>query len=74
MDLDLAQVNFFVFSFSIETGVKIINDQALALVKKLNVTPEANPTSKALTQSAEAERKKLSGLDGAAFDKAYVDN
>ena len=51
-----------------------VNDQALALVKKLNVTPEDNPTSKALTQSAEAERKKLSGLDGAAFDKAYVDN
>jgi len=51
-----------------------VNDQAIALVKKLNVTPEDNPTSKALTQSAEAERKKLSGLDGAAFDKAYVDN
>ena len=43
-------------------------------MKKLNVTPEDNRTSKALTQSAEAERKKLSGLDGAAFDKAYVDN
>ena len=27
-----------------------VNDQALALVKKLNVTPEDNPTSKALTQ------------------------
>ena len=42
---------------------------ALALVKKLNVTPEDNPTSKVLTQSAEAERK-----NGAAFDKAYVNN
>ena len=51
-----------------------VNDQAIALVKKLNVTPKDNPTSKALTQSAEAERKKLSGLDGAAFDKAYVEN
>jgi putative membrane protein len=51
-----------------------VNDQAIALIKKLNVTPEDNPTSKALTKSAEAERKKLSGLDGAAFDKAYVDN
>ena len=51
-----------------------VNDQALALVKKLNVTAENNPTSKVLTQSAEAERKKLSGLDGAAFDKAYVSN
>jgi putative membrane protein len=34
-----------------------VNDQAIALVKKLNVTPEDNPTSKALTQSAEAKRK-----------------
>jgi putative membrane protein len=51
-----------------------VNDQALALVKKLKVTPEDNSTSRALTQSAEAERKKLSGLDGSAFDKAYVDN
>jgi putative membrane protein len=51
-----------------------VNDQALALVKKLNVTPEENPTSQSLTQAADAERKKLAGLDGAAFDKAYIDN
>jgi putative membrane protein len=51
-----------------------VNDQALALVKKLNVTPEDNPTSQSLTQAADAERKKLAGLDGASFDKAYVDN
>ena len=30
-----------------------VNDQALALVKKLNVTPEDNPTSQALTKQAE---------------------
>ena len=51
-----------------------VNDQALALLKKLNVTPEDNPTSQSLTQAQDAERKKLAGLDGAAFDKAYVDN
>jgi putative membrane protein len=51
-----------------------VNDQALALVKKLNVTPEDNPTIQSLTQAADAERKKLASLDGAAFDKAYVDN
>jgi putative membrane protein len=51
-----------------------VNDQALALVKKLNVTPEDNATSKSLAESADAERKKLAGLSGAAFDKAYVDN
>jgi putative membrane protein len=51
-----------------------VNDQALALVKKLNVTPEDNATSKSLSEAADAERKKLEGLSGAAFDKAYVDN
>ncbi len=51
-----------------------VNDQALALVKKLNVTPEDNATSQSLTQAAEATRQKLASLDGDAFDKAYVDN
>ena len=51
-----------------------VNDQALALVKKLNVTPEDNATSQSLTKQANATREKLAGLTGAAFDKAYVDN
>jgi putative membrane protein len=51
-----------------------VNDQALALVKKLKVTPEENATSKNLTQEAEATRNKLANLSGAAFDKAYVAN
>ena len=51
-----------------------VNDQALALVKKLNVTPEDNPTSQSLTKQAEVTRKKLAGFTGAAFDKAYIDN
>jgi putative membrane protein len=51
-----------------------VNDQALALVKKLNVTPEDNATSQSLTSAAKAERAKLAKLDGAAFDKAYMAN
>jgi putative membrane protein len=51
-----------------------VNEQALALVKKLKVTPEDNPTSKTLTQQAEATRNKLGNLNGAAFDRAYVDS
>jgi putative membrane protein len=51
-----------------------VNKQALALVKKLNVTPEDNATSQALIKQAAAERAKLAKLKGAAFDKAYVDN
>jgi len=51
-----------------------VNAKALALVKKLHVTPQDNPTSEALTKAATAERDKLSHLSGAAFDRAYVDN
>lgn len=53
---------------------KAVNDQALALVKKLNVTPEDNDTSKALVKQADAKQAELNKLDGAAFDKAYADN
>jgi putative membrane protein len=52
----------------------MVNNQALTLVKKLNVTPEDNPTSQTLTKQADATRNKLASLDGATFDKAYVDN
>lgn len=51
-----------------------VNDKALALVKTLHVTPEANATSTSLTTTADAERASLAKLDGAAFDKAYVAN
>ncbi len=49
-----------------------VNDQALALCKKLGVTPEDNDTSKGLTKDADAYRAKLDGLSGTAFDKAYA--
>lgn len=51
-----------------------VNKQALALVKKLNVTPEDNATSKTLTKNAADKRAELAKLNGAAFDKAYVEN
>ena len=51
-----------------------VNDQALALVKKLGVTPEDNPTSQALAAQAKAKNAELAALDGAAFDKAYMAN
>ncbi len=51
-----------------------VNDKALALVKKLNVTPQDNPTSQSLSKAADAKRAELAGLSGAAFDKAYVAN
>jgi putative membrane protein len=53
---------------------KAVNDQALALVKKLNVTPLDNDTSKAIAKQAAAKEAELKQLSGAAFDKAYADN
>jgi putative membrane protein len=51
-----------------------VNDKALALVKKLHVTPQDNPTSQALSKQAKATLDRLSHLNGAAYDKAYIDN
>ena len=62
------------FATNMELDHKAVNDQALALVKKLGVTPEDNPTSQALTKQAADKRAELAKLSGAAFDKAYIDN
>ena len=51
-----------------------VNKQALALVKKLNVTPEDNDTSRSLTRQASEKKVELSKLSGTAFDQAYVAN
>lgn len=51
-----------------------VNDKALALVKKLKVTPESNATSETLSKQADATMKRLAGLSGTAFDRAYVEN
>lgn len=53
---------------------KAVNDQALALVAKLGVTPEDNATSQALSSAAETKHAELDALEGAAFDAAYVAN
>ncbi len=51
-----------------------VNRQAVALVTKLKVTPEDNATSKSLKSGGEDNLKNLHKLNGAAFDKAYVDH
>jgi putative membrane protein len=48
--------------------------QALALVKKLGVTPEDNATSAALSKQAAETHDRLDKLSGAAFDQAYAKN
>ena len=51
-----------------------VNKQAVALVTKLNVKPQDNPTSESLKKGGEENLAKLKGLKGAAFDKAYIDH
>lgn len=62
------------FAHSMQKDHEAVNDMALALVKKINVIPEDNATSQALVKAAEERRTELGKLDGAAFDKAYIDN
>ncbi|OHV65545.1 hypothetical protein LCM4577_29680 [Mesorhizobium sp. LCM 4577] len=62
------------FAKDMERDHEAVNKQALDLVKKLKVTPEDNDTSKALTKAAKEEHAKLAKLNGAAFDKAYIEN
>jgi putative membrane protein len=51
-----------------------VNKQAVALVTKLKVTPEDNPTSQSLKKAGDDNLKSLKALKGAAFDKAYIDH
>ncbi len=63
-----------VFAQEMVRDHEAVNDKALALVKKLKVTPASNATSEALSKQADAAMKRLAGLSGTAFDRAYVEN
>jgi putative membrane protein len=51
-----------------------VNNAAAALVAKLGVTPQDNPTSESLKSGGEKHLARLKTLQGTAFDKAYVDH
>lgn len=51
-----------------------VNKAATELVTKLKVKPQDNSTSASLKSDGEQNVKKLKGLKGAPFDKAYIDN
>ena len=51
-----------------------VNAQAIALAKKLGVTPQDNPTTQSLLAQAATTKEMLNSKTGADFDKAYVDN
>lgn len=48
-----------------------VNKSATALVAKLKVSPEDNPTSQSLKSDGAKNLADLKTLKGAAFDKAY---
>ena len=51
-----------------------VNEQALALLKKLGAQAKDNFLSQKLNQDGDAIIAKFSALSGAAFDKAYAEN
>lgn len=51
-----------------------VNKQATDLAKKLGVKPEESDTSRALKKGGDENMAKLKGLQGKAFDKAYVEH
>ena len=62
------------FARQMVTGHTGVNKQATELVTKLKVTPENNSTSRSLEAGGVENVKHLGALEGAAFDKAYVDH
>lgn len=62
------------FAQTMQKDHQSVIDQAVALVKKLGVTPQDNATSKSLKAAEAKTSKLLHSKSGAAFDKAYIDN
>lgn len=51
-----------------------VNKMAVDLVTRLKVKPQDNATAQGLQKGGDDNLAKLRQLDGAAFDKAYVDH
>jgi putative membrane protein len=51
-----------------------VNKLATDLAQRLGLKPEDNPTAQSLKQGGDKNLAKLKTLQGAAFDRAYVDN
>ena len=62
------------FAATMKRDHNTVIEQAVALAKKLGVTPKDNAVSKKLLADAANTKKTLNKKSGKAFDKAYVDN
>ncbi len=51
-----------------------VNDKALALLKKLNVSPQDNFLSRQLNRQADQLIQEMGRLSGADFDRRYAEN
>jgi len=61
------------FATTMQTDHTAVNEQAAALANRLGVTPKDNAVSQSLQAGAREAREQMSGLTGAAFDRAYMD-
>jgi putative membrane protein len=61
------------FALTMIADHNAVNAQAAALAGKLGVTPADNAVSQSLQSGAAEARKTLEALQGAAFDRAYMD-
>lgn len=82
IDIDYAQIalarsknaNVLNFAKTMINDHKAVIAQAVALVTKLNVTPQTNSLTKKLLTDAEKTKKELRSKKGKAFDKTYIKN
>lgn len=51
-----------------------VNDAAVALITRLNVTPKDNEVSQSLVAQAAGIRSRLRAAEGAEFDRIYAEN
>jgi putative membrane protein len=51
-----------------------VNQDAAALAARLQLKPEDNPTAQGLRKGGDDNLARLRKLDGAAFDKAYIEH
>lgn len=61
------------FARTMITDHTAVNERAAALAGRLGVTPEDNPVSQSLQGGAAEATAQLSGLEGEAFDRAYIE-
>ncbi len=62
------------FAQTMITDHSAVNDQAIALVTELGVTPQDNEVSQGLMVNADAKLDEMSRLRGPEFDRAYATN